>query len=232
MGLKSELEAHAKKTHDDVWRRRKGDAVPDSSSVTFGTDAVELDGTVLYADLTDSTGLVNGYKDWFAAEVYKNYLYTAARIIRDQNGTITAYDGDRVMAVFIGNNKNTAAAKTALKINWAVRHILQPALGAKYPESKYKIEQKIGIDTSPLFVAKTGIRGSDDLVWVGKAANNAAKMATLDLGYSSYITHSVYGVLNEEAKYGGTPKADMWSDLGNAALGFGVYGSTYWWSIP
>src|SRR4051812_36873707 len=62
----------------------------------LSNDAVEIDGTVLYADLAESTPLVKGYKDWFAAEVYKNYLYCAARIIRLRGGVITAYDGDRV----------------------------------------------------------------------------------------------------------------------------------------
>ena len=33
----------------------------------------------------------------------------------------------------------------------------------------------LGIDTSKLFVARTGIRKSNDLVWVGRAANYAAK---------------------------------------------------------
>jgi class 3 adenylate cyclase len=47
------------------------------------------------------------FKDWFAAEIYKSYLISACRIIRDNGGEITAFDGDRVMAVFIGNMKNT-----------------------------------------------------------------------------------------------------------------------------
>lgn len=38
----------------------------------------------------------------FAAHVYKSYLACAARVIRSENGTITAYDGDRIMAVYTG----------------------------------------------------------------------------------------------------------------------------------
>ncbi len=73
------------KSHDDIkaeveqilktqWNRREGREVPEAESVQLGNDAVELDATVLYADMADSTGLVIGYKDWFAAEVYKAYL--------------------------------------------------------------------------------------------------------------------------------------------------------------
>src|SRR5664279_4286309 len=116
MTLREDLEVFCKKTHDDVWQRRAGEKVPEPKDVTFGTDAVTMDGTVLYADLRDSTGLVNGWKDWFAAEVYKNYLHCAAKIIRSEGGEITAYDGDRIMAVYLGGRKNTSAVRTALKI--------------------------------------------------------------------------------------------------------------------
>ena len=68
-------------------------------NIQLGNDAVKLEGTVLYADLDDSTKLVDTMSPEFAAEVYKSYLVCAARIIRDQGGVITAYDGDRIMAV-------------------------------------------------------------------------------------------------------------------------------------
>ncbi|MEX2374925.1 MAG: adenylate/guanylate cyclase domain-containing protein, partial [Dehalococcoidia bacterium] len=119
MGLKDELDQFARDTYATAWNRRDGSKVPDSKSVTFGNDAVDLDATILYADLAESTHLVKGYKDWFAAKVYKTFLYNAAKIIRMRGGEVTAYDGDRVMAVFIGKSKNTSAAKCALQINYS-----------------------------------------------------------------------------------------------------------------
>src|SRR5207248_4620847 len=101
----------------------------------LNNDAVKLDATVLYADLSASTGLVDGYKQHFAAEIYKAYLHCAAKIIRSEDGVITAYDGDRVMAVFIGTSKNTSAARSALKINWAVKNIVNPALKDQYSDT-------------------------------------------------------------------------------------------------
>lgn len=231
MILKDDLKAYVKKTHDDAWARREGQKVPDTDDVALGTDAVTLNGTVLYADLSDSTALVKGWKDWFAAEVYKNYLYCASRIIKAEGGEITAFDGDRIMAVYLGKSKNTSAVRTGLKIKWAVGNILQPALVAKYPDTKFKYSQKVGIDTSPLFVAKTGIRGSNDLVWVGNSANSAAKMAALKKGYSTYITGAIYNNINDEAKFGGDPKRNMWTDLGTNDFGYQLYGSTWHWGL-
>src|SRR4051794_12445175 len=126
MALADDLRAYVKKTIDDQWERRDGQAVPEAEDLSLKNEAVDLDAVVLYADLADSTNLVKGWKDWFAAEVYKNYLYCAARIVRSMGGEITAYDGDRIMAVFIGDAKNSNAAKTGLRINWAVGDIIKP----------------------------------------------------------------------------------------------------------
>ena len=82
------------------WEERDGRIVPEAEDVTLGNDAVKLDATVLYADLADSTELVKTYSSTFAAEVYKSYLHCAARVIKNYDGVITAFDGDRVMAVY------------------------------------------------------------------------------------------------------------------------------------
>jgi class 3 adenylate cyclase len=76
--------------------------------VKLGNDAVKLSATVLYADLADSTKLVDGHTKQFSAEIYKTFLHCAAKIIRSEDGVITAYDGDRVMAVFIGDRRIAA----------------------------------------------------------------------------------------------------------------------------
>jgi class 3 adenylate cyclase len=228
--LKNELEVYVQKVLDEQWQRRSGQKVPDTDDVALKNEAVELDATVLYADLAGSTKMVKGYKDWFAAEIYKTYLYCAAKIIRANGGVITAYDGDRAMGVFLGDTKNSSAAKTGLQINWACRQIIGASVKAKYPDTDFSLRQRVGIDTSKLFVARTGIRGSNDLVWVGNAANNAAKMAALDPSYPTYITGDVYSMLLEWAKLGGEePRRDMWSDLGTASLGYRIYGSSWSW---
>jgi len=105
------------------WDKRDGRKVPEPEDLQLGNDAVSLDGTVLYADMKDSTALVDGYRSPFAAEIYKTYLVAACHIIRNNAGEITAFDGDRVMAVFIGNYKNSHAAKAALQISYIVREI-------------------------------------------------------------------------------------------------------------
>lgn len=213
------------------WQTREGRKVPEAEDVRLGNDAVTLDGTVLYADMADSTALVNNFKDWFAAEIYKAYLIGACRVIRNNGGEITAFDGDRVMAVFIGQYKNTSATKTALQINHVV-HDINAAIKAAYPNTAYSLRQNVGIDTSSLFIARTGIRNSNDLVWIGRAANYAAKLCALgDKDYPSYITEDVFTKLNDEVKYGGSPRRLMWEKRIWTETGLVVYRSNWWWQF-
>lgn len=232
MSLKDELDTYVHDVLYGKWETRDGQKVPDTDDISLKNVAVKLDATILYADLAESTSLVESYKWWFAAEIYKTYLYCATKTIRAHQGVITAYDGDRVMAVFIGGSKNTNAAKAALKINYTVKKIIQPKLHERYENNKYVLKQRVGVATSEVKVARTGIRGSNDLVWVGKAANRAAKMAALTKAYASFITADVYNMLHEDAKFGGNPKRNMWTDLGHVAdAGSKVYGSTWHWGV-
>jgi hypothetical protein len=54
--------------------------------------------------------------------------------IKSYGGEIRSYDGDRVMAIFITGAKNTTAAECALKINYAMQRIVEPALYAELPQ--------------------------------------------------------------------------------------------------
>lgn len=229
MTLKTELETRCAEIFRSPWTTRAGRVVPAESDVGLGNDGVELDATVLYADIADSTQMVDSLPPASAAEIYKAFLHNAAKIITSNGGTITAYDGDRVMAVFIGDYKNTSAVKAALKINYATKKIVQPAMKAIYTNRDHVINHVVGIDTSKLLVARTGIRGSNDLVWVGRAANHAAKMAALDHSYPTYITAEVYDRLADEAKI--SNGANMWEACTWNAQGRKIYRSTYWWSF-
>lgn len=230
MGLREDLEGELANIFSTIWEVRDGRVVPEPSGIQLGKDAVKLDATVLYADLAESTELVDGYRASFAAEIYKSYLHCSSKIIRSENGVITSFDGDRVMAVFVGNGKNTSAARAALKINHAVLKLVNPAVNAQYSTNKYVVRQAVGIDTGELFVARTGIRGSNDLVWVGRAANYAAKLCALrDGNYATWITKDVYSQLATELKTTGGKQ--MWEQREWRSRAMTVYRSNWWWPV-
>jgi class 3 adenylate cyclase len=234
MGLKEDLQTEV----DEIvrvqrWTLRDGQVVPEPEDLQLGNDGINLEATVLYADISGSTQLVDDHNPHFAAEVYKTYLSCGASIIKNYNGVITAYDGDRVMGVFIGDRKNTNAVTSALKINAAVSDIIKPALDAQYPTSGYTLKHVIGIDTSKLLVGRIGVRNDNDLVWIGRAANYAAKLSSLSNKYAIYITDSVYGKIADTAKYGDDSNTqNMWTKLTWTQMGnMTIYGSTWQWNL-
>jgi class 3 adenylate cyclase len=213
------------------WETREGRIVPEPEDLKLINDAVLLNGVVLYADLRASTEMVNKYENWFSAEIYKSYLVSVCKIIQDNEGKITAFDGDRVMAVYIGTSKNSSAAKTALKVNYVISKINE-VINEKYPQKAYNIKQAVGIDNSALFVARTGIRKYNDLIWVGRAANYAAKLCSIkNTEYKTYITESVFNALSNETKNGGDPERCMWNKIYWEERDIYIYGSSWWWKI-
>jgi len=231
MGLKDDLVKEVKATFSSQWEVQATDSVPDPEDLRLNANhAKDLEtATVMYADLDGSTNMIDSYNWSFSAEVYKTYLRCAAEVIRSENGIITAYDGDRVMAVFTGGSKNTCAVRCALKINYAVCEIIRPALKVQYPSEDFTLKHVVGIDTSRLRTARIGVRGDNDLVWIGRAANYAAKLTTLS-EKSTWITKSVYDTMNDEVKF--SKGVNMWESRSWTTMkNLPVYCSTYWWSF-
>lgn len=233
MALKDDLDTFVKKSFRENWENKKGQVVPEPTNLKSSNEAIEFErATVLYADISGSTSMVNSLAWHKSAELYKSFLYCSARLITDSGGTITAYDGDRVMGVFVGDNQSTPAVKCALKINYATKQIINPAFKSQYPNDTFTLRHVVGIDTSAIKVAKTGVRGDNDLVWIGRAANYAAKLTELSADFSTWITGDLYGKLMDDAKYGGEPKQNIWTKhTWNTMNSMEIYGSTWWWGI-
>jgi class 3 adenylate cyclase len=232
MTLEEDLEEAVKKIFRDAWESRDGRVVPAPQDLGLGNDAVKLNATALYADIADSTKLVDTTNPEFAAEVYRAYLTCAAKLVKVNGGIITAYDGDRIMAVFIGDLKNSNSAKTAMQINKAVIDIINPALSAQYPNATYRLRHVIGIDTSPLFVARIGVRNDNDLVWVGRAANHAAKLSSINEHNTTFITEAVFNKLADFAKFRSSDNKPMWTARNWTQMGgIRIYSSNWRWEL-
>jgi class 3 adenylate cyclase len=205
--------------------------VPTPDALKMANDAIALDpATVLYADLSDSTSLVDT-KPWtFSAEVYKAFLYAAGRLIGSEGGTITSYDGDRVMGIFISDTQCDDAVRCALKINWAVKNIVQPSLKAVYKTTDYAVKHVVGIDTSKVHAARTGVRGGNDIVWVGRAPNYAAKLTAMSDSYATWITGSVFNQLTRACTHSGADpmwEPRTWTSMNSLE----IHRSSYWWRV-
>ncbi len=214
MPLYDDIENDVSSTISTLWSTRKGQKVPSTTDIALAGGAVELEATFLYADLAASSKMAKILDRRIAAKIMKTFLATTARLIRHNGGTIASFDGDRIMGVFYGGQKNTSAAKCALQIKYTTHEMIRPKFEAKYDSVRkvsFKITHGVGVDTGTVLAVRGGARGNNDLIWVGRAPNLAAKLSDIrDAPYESFITASVYNQMLDSSKFGGTENKNMW----------------------
>lgn len=196
MNLSESIRKDIDATLTAPWSIRDGLVVPSTAKVSLKGGGVRLSATMLYADLADSTELAMGKDRRVAAKVFKCFLSASSRLIKSHGGGIRSYDGDRVMGVFLGKGSNAAAVHCALNINYAFQWMIAPRLLAKYRSLStggYELAHSVGVDTSEVLVVRGGVRRSNDLLWVGRAPNVAAKLSNIrQRPYNTFITEEVY----------------------------------------
>lgn len=235
MALYDDLKNDVQGIIEKQWTTRKGQKVPNTSDVALAGGAVELDSTFLYADLANSSKMAKELDRRVAAKIIKSFLATTTRLIRHHGGVIVSFDGDRVLGVFVGGLKNTTAAKCGLQIKYTVQEIIRPKFENKYESVKnasFSISHGVGIDTGTVLAVRAGARRDNDLIWIGRAPNLAAKLSDLRKSpYHTFITATVYNHLKDSSKYGGKEKKNMWKQHSWTFLGdtMTIYGSSWHW---
>lgn len=236
MGRKQDLENAV----DDIvfadMDTRYGTTVPTSDTVKLSNGGVYLKAVYLYTDMANSTGLTRFHTDETSARIVKAFLAAATRILRHHGGEIRSYDGDRVMAIFIGDDGSTKAIRAALEIKWFVENVVRQSLRlalTEYDESKWQLSHRTGIDHGWALIARAGVRNHNDLVSIGDAPNIAAKLSDLK-GHRTFITDRVWTEASYDACFGSGGKA-IWSDPERRDIGGGriesIRHSNWGWTI-
>jgi adenylate cyclase len=199
----------------------------DNSKLTFGNKGLTCEYAFLFIDIRKSSQLHELYGFTKAAKIYQSFHDINVRVIEENSGSVRAFDGDRVMGVFVGASKNSNAVKAAMQIQWAIRNILNPKLGTK-------ITCGGGIDYGKILVSKIGKgrnKNNNDLVWIGKADNYASHLAN-EAKNTIIISTNSYNILAPDRKI--SNKINMWqSKVLKLKSGANVncYESSYGWVI-
>lgn len=197
-----------------TFEERDGRVVPSTEDVALRNGAVKIDAAFLYADLAGSAELAKICPWSTTAKIIRAFLDCSTRLIIKHGGKVRSFDGDRVMGVFVGDGKNSAAATCGRETHWAVRKIIQPSATAQFNSIKnagFEIRACSGIDVGEVRAVRSGIRDNNDLIWIGKAASFSAKLSDVrDTGYQTYISSRVHAMLNKAAKFDADGKS-MWT---------------------
>jgi class 3 adenylate cyclase len=202
-------------------------AVPDPDDMGY-SDAKLVEATYLYSDLIDSSGLVKAAASHEQiASVMSAFLKVAVRIIRAENGHIRSFDGDRVMGVFTGPNRQTRAVRSAMKIKYATRDLLDPEIQSSFAalrDAGWHIQSMTGIASSAALLVRAGIRNNSDLLSVGVGPNLAAKLSDLrstSSGHHIAIGKGTYASLDESVIM--SKDKNMWTGTYSLNMGGGSY---------
>lgn len=233
MAVKDELTAKVSRFALDMWQDIPDAYVlPTVDDLTFGNTGKYVDVTVLYADITGSTKMVDEMLCTRAAEYYKAFLHCASELIKRNNGEIQAYDGDRVMALYIGGSQADEAVTTALELHYAVSKIINPAFEGAFAHSK--LQFTVGIDTGRVLAIKVGVRTVGEMAWIGGAANYAAKLNSfegLDHEYPVRITAQTFVKLTRNSLYA-TDGQIMWAGPYNDLKARAHYRTKHYRNLP
>lgn len=180
MSIKQTMESNVTSMMVGSWNIRDGRDVPDTEAIGLGTNVgVKLQATYLYADLAKSSDLGQLLDPVDAAKIIKSFLFCASALIKDHGGHIKSFDGDRVMGIYHGPDKETRAARTALKLNWVVQEIIDPKarLWVNWPKGSMVVKHATGIATGEALLIRGGVRNDNDVASIGSAPNLAAKLS-------------------------------------------------------
>jgi adenylate cyclase len=196
------------------------EVVPDienktDSRLTHGNTGFLGDFSFLYADMRGSSTYTDKHRLQTITKIYKAYHHCMVECIKESNGNIRSFDGDRVLAVFSGNRKVNNAIECAMKMVGCRYDILQPKIKTVFSNDSFSLG--IGIATGNAMVSKAGVgydRNNRDLIWIGNAPNLGSKLSDeADSPYSIYICEETFGKLREENRYTtkNELKIDMWT---------------------
>ncbi len=229
MSLLTDLRSKVSSFSKEKYEISKTESVPSNSDsrLTFGNKGLKCEYAFLFVDIRKSSLLVTTYGYPLAAKIYQSFHEISCRIIPKCNGSVKAFDGDRIMGVFAGDRKRSNAVQCSMQIKWAIKNILNPLL-------QTSINFGAGIECGEVLISKVGIGGdvsNNDLIWIGKACNYASHLSN-EAYNSVIISKYTYDYMATDVKY--SNEKNMWLEkiiiLKNGTK-VNCYQSTWDWEL-
>ena len=146
----------------------------DSSAINLGGETREI--TVLFADIRGYTQLAERIAPDELVRILNDYLNILTAAIWREEGTLTMFIGDALMAIFNAPLAQTDHATRAVRAAWAMRAALQRHHAALPPDAE-SVHYGIGVHTGLAVVGNIGSREHlQNYTAIGDAVNIAQRL--------------------------------------------------------
>ncbi|MEQ9491758.1 MAG: adenylate/guanylate cyclase domain-containing protein [Alphaproteobacteria bacterium] len=145
-------------------------------------DPVERQATVLFIDIAGFTRLTENKGPRGTVDILNAYFDTATEIISRQNGVVTQFQGDAILAVFNVPVENDAHARCAFD---AAVEILEKVRASTFAGQQLAV--RIGVNSGPLVAGNVGGGGRHSYTVHGDTVNLAARLEALNKQYGTSL---------------------------------------------
>jgi len=165
---------------EESYERSTTYSVPKKSDLTFGNTVKELEhAKIFYIDMRKSRKILTDATDFWSVKIHKAFLRAVIHCIEKRDGHLRSFNGDGILAFFIGDKAASKAVRAAMNIKGFVNEINS----ILSENDKNKIDFGIGIAQGQIMIAKSGKAGDDqtkqDLIWIGIALYVAVELSEL-----------------------------------------------------
>lgn len=175
-------------------------SVPKKVDLTFGNTVKVIEhAVVFFIDMRKSRKILSDATDFWSIKIHKAFLGAVTHCLEKRSGHLRSFNGDGILAFFIGDNAASRAVRAALDIKGFVMEINSTLKN----NSKNEIDFGIGIAQGKIKIAKSGKSGDDqtkqDLIWIGLPLYVAVELS--ELGKSAkniWISHNVRKSIGKE----------------------------------
>ncbi|MBI3934446.1 MAG: adenylate/guanylate cyclase domain-containing protein [Acidobacteria bacterium] len=175
-------------------RITQGRELPDPEQLGLA-DGRKLNTAILYNDLHRFTALVSSHPKEITLLVLDSFVSEMTRITSLCNGTVVDCAGDRIMAAFCkpSGDGSTKPIEDAVRCAFWMQTVVSKALNPVLSQRGLPpLSCGIGIEYGEVLVARVGVRNRNKLVFLGHAANWAAKLQDLAQDGETILSQTAY----------------------------------------
>ena len=163
---------------------------------------VRREGTVLFSDLRGFTSFAEQLRPDWVIDVLNKYLEEMSDAIMDHGGTLVAYMGDGIMAVFGAPIEQDDHADRALAAAREMVEVRLPRFN-RWMEDEGMGEtfgMGVGLNSGPVMSGQVGSKRRIEYTAIGDTTNTAARLEgmTKGSGHQLFVSQSTVHALQEE----------------------------------